>query len=154
MKSCKIRRLEFISDKLREGIARGRSCASVLIVPQRKMTLVRVLHGRRSWPELELQGRHHGGAQRRGEIGGRSGAGGCDCWGGGARGRAGCRRESWWLLLCLCCSCALVVREKKLVVREKKVGGRRREEKREKRKEEGKEKKKRKNGKISKLGNF
>jgi hypothetical protein len=39
---------------------------------EEKMTLVRALHGRRPWPELEL----HGGARRRGKRGGARGEGG------------------------------------------------------------------------------
>jgi hypothetical protein len=46
MNSRKIQRLEFVSDKIEGGIARGRSCAPVLVIPRRKMTLVRAPRGR------------------------------------------------------------------------------------------------------------
>jgi hypothetical protein len=82
---------------LRAGIAKGRSCASILFTPRRKTTLVRALHGRQPWPELERQGRRHGGAHRRWEIG-RSGAGGVAA--GSARGEGGpLLMESFQLLL-------------------------------------------------------
>jgi hypothetical protein len=55
-------------------IARGRSCASMLVIPQRKMTLIRALYGRRPWPDLssrrpwglvgeEGRGQGHGGRE-------------------------------------------------------------------------------------------
>jgi hypothetical protein len=39
---------------LRVGIARGRSYASVLIIPRRKTSLCEATHGRRPWPDLKL----------------------------------------------------------------------------------------------------
>jgi murein endopeptidase len=39
---------------LRVEIARGRSYASILIIPQMKTRLCEALHGRRSWLELKL----------------------------------------------------------------------------------------------------
>jgi hypothetical protein len=102
------------------------------------MTLVRALHGRPPWPELELQGRHHGGAHRRGERGGRRGGDG-----GATAGRStmgiGLLRPVAPLF-----GLHAAVREKK--------GGRRKEKRTEQR-----EKKRRSEGKmgiISKLGNF
>jgi hypothetical protein len=50
---------------LRPGIARGRSCASVLVVPQRKPSLVEALHERRPWLDLSSMDGSHG------ELGGR-----------------------------------------------------------------------------------
>jgi hypothetical protein len=67
---------------LRAVIARGRPCASVLVAPQRKMTLVRALHGRAAmagvgapWPimgELVGEGREGEGERwvRLGALGG------------------------------------------------------------------------------------
>jgi hypothetical protein len=97
------------------------------------MTLVRALHGRRPWPELELQGRHHGGAHRRGERGGRRGESRAQLL-GALEGRAGCSAMAPLFGL------LAAVREKKGERRkEKRREEKRREEKREKRKE-GKEK--------------
>jgi hypothetical protein len=104
---------------LRAEIARGRSCASILVVPQRKMVLVRALYGRRPWPELELTWEAPWGSSP--ERGGRGKERGTDRWvpwGGGGRARPG--------LLCL------PVRDCLLYVRE------------ESRKEEGEEKRERK----------
>jgi hypothetical protein len=90
---------------------------------------------------LELQGRRHGGAHRRGERGGRRGGE----EGAAARGARGEGRLLGALGLLgpwLLCSVSML-----LYVRRKEEG----EEKREKRKEEGKEKKKR--NFFSKFGN-
>jgi hypothetical protein len=70
MKSREIWILEFFWIKLRVGIARERSCASVLVIPQRKLSLVEDFHGGRllrdlsallpaigSSPEREWRGR-------------------------------------------------------------------------------------------------
>jgi hypothetical protein len=119
---------------LRAGIARGRLCASVLVVPRRKTALVRALHGRRPWSELEIHG----------ELPREEGDGGKGAQLGGARmgrGRGAilmaARSSSAPAAPCSFSACVL------LAVPEKQEGGRRKEKRREKRKEEG-----RKNGKI------
>jgi hypothetical protein len=43
---------------LRPGIAVGRSCASVLVIPRSKSDLVEALHGRRPWPDLSSMDDH------------------------------------------------------------------------------------------------
>jgi hypothetical protein len=124
---------------LRLGIARGRSCTSILVFPRTKSSLVDAfLDGQPlpdltsidamvSSPEKEERGRRKERSRvawllamewSRGHGGG---------WGGC---RSGARPCSWWLLLC-----SVLCQE---------------ERKREKRKEEGKEKM----GNFSKLGNF
>jgi hypothetical protein len=68
---------------LRVRIARGRSCASILIIPQRKTVLVRALHGRRPWPNLSSMKHGHGGSpERKGRAREERGRG-HDCWLGG-----------------------------------------------------------------------
>jgi hypothetical protein len=84
---------------LRTRILRGRSCASVLVIPRRKSALIRGLHGRRPWPNLsskrpwgltEEEGRgkgrgrgqgarRQGGGREGGRHGGPLGAPWCDC---------------------------------------------------------------------------
>jgi hypothetical protein len=125
---------------LRAGIARGRSCASVLVVPQRKTTLGRALHGRAAMAGVGASMAGHGSAHwrvERGERRARLGALG---------GVAAMERSSTGLLLC---SVSLTA------VCEKK-GGRRKEKRRErKEKKKGRKKRKgRKKEKISKLKNF
>jgi hypothetical protein len=97
-----------------------------LVILRIKIALGRVLHGRQSWPELELHGRRHEELIREGR----------EAEGEGARLGGGSARAA------LCC---LPIRDCLLYVREesRKEEG---EEKREKRKEEGKEKRKGKNG--------
>jgi hypothetical protein len=72
---------------LRAGIAQGRSCTFILVIPQRKTALVRALHGWRPWPDFE-EGQ------------------GVWLWGGGREGGApwgGCRRGISPLLLLVLC---------------------------------------------------
>jgi hypothetical protein len=74
--------------KLRAGIARGRLCASVLVIPQRKMVLIRTLYRRRPWIDLELHHWPWGSSSEREERGtgrGRGGGGLGAPWGGAAR---------------------------------------------------------------------
>jgi hypothetical protein len=83
MKSRKIRRLEFVSDKIDSGIARGSSCASVLFIPRRKMSMCEAHHGRAAVAGVGASMDGHGklvGEGEEGEGGGRGGA---------ARGAAG-----------------------------------------------------------------
>jgi hypothetical protein len=117
---------------LRAGIARGRSCASILVVPQRKTALVSALHGKQPWPELEFHGKHHGGARRGGERGGRRGAA------RGGRAIGGLAMEDQMCDLLVCCSCMLYVRGKQ-------EGGKRRKQRKEKK---GRKKSKGKRGKF------
>jgi hypothetical protein len=92
---------------LRAGIARGRSCASILVVPRRKTSLCEALHGRRPWPELELPWEPMGSSTERGKRGKEEGNRGALLGGGmgAARGRhgRGCRRctllTAWFGLL-------------------------------------------------------
>jgi hypothetical protein len=77
------------------GIARGRSYASILVIPRRKTSLCEALHGRRSWPDLKLHGSSWGARRRgegEGEGGGEAGGHGLEGVGGttgrGHRGRA------------------------------------------------------------------
>jgi hypothetical protein len=118
---------------LREGIARGRPCASVLVIPKRKSSLFEAFnggddHGRFQGPLMTAwQGR------RRGREGRGRGAGGHDM----GRARAA-ERAARSCLVRSCCSFGLLrsVRERR----------QEREEKKEKReKEKGKKKKKKKN---------
>jgi hypothetical protein len=70
------------------GIARGRSCASILVIPRRKRSLVEDLHERAAMTGLELHGRPWG-ARRRGKRGGggrRAGGGAAAGYGGGGIG--------------------------------------------------------------------
>jgi hypothetical protein len=56
---------------LRAGIARGRLCASILVIAQRKTALIRALHGRQPWPDLSSMGGGHGSSpERKGGSGG------------------------------------------------------------------------------------
>jgi hypothetical protein len=64
IKACKIQRLVFVSVKLRLGIARGRSCASVLVA------LVEALHGRAAMAKLKLHGWQWELAERGRGVGG------------------------------------------------------------------------------------
>jgi hypothetical protein len=69
------------------GVARGRSCASILVVPRRKTTLVRALHGRASMAGVGASREAPwGSSPERGERGKERGRGGRD-WGG--RGAVG-----------------------------------------------------------------
>jgi hypothetical protein len=66
MKSRKIRRLEFVLDKIEGGDSKRGSYASVLVIPQRKMSFCEDLHGGghgRSWSSIN----GGMGAHRRGE---------------------------------------------------------------------------------------
>jgi hypothetical protein len=139
---------------LRVRIARGRSYPSVLVIPRRKMRLCEDLHGRRTWPELELpwaghgelagEGRGRGRGERRG--GHRCGA----LWGGrGVMGR-GARLASYGLPVAAARS-LLVVRAVVCAVRE---GEEEKEEREKKRKGRKRKEKSKKYGKISKLENF
>jgi hypothetical protein len=122
---------------LRPGIARGRSCATVLVVPRRKQPWMELSIGGRPWPELEL---YAGNGKLVGE--GRDGDKGEEeqgwllvVWGGGAWGEL----RPMWLYELLCC-----------------LGEEGRKEKREKRKEEreGKKEKEKKSRNFSKLEKF
>jgi hypothetical protein len=117
------------------GIARGKSCASILVITRRKISLCEALPGRRPWPELELHGRpwELSGEGKEGE--GEEGEGarlGCS-WGGrhgegvgaggGRHGDSCC--SSVRSLQAVCCA----VHEEEEVEREKK---RKRKEKKKK----------------------
>jgi hypothetical protein len=58
--------------KLRSGIVRGRSCASILIVPRRKSSLVETFYGWLPWPSSNSITGHGSspgkGQGRRGEV--------------------------------------------------------------------------------------
>jgi hypothetical protein len=69
---------------LRAGISRGRLCPSILVIPRRKMALVRAFHGRRPWPDLTSWKEAKGACQR-----GREGEGEGEEAGGAARGTMG-----------------------------------------------------------------
>jgi hypothetical protein len=91
--------------KLSLGIARGRSCASILIVSRRKMSLVDAFHDWCPWPSLSSRvgdGEH---AQTE-KVGGRRRGHRLDvgAW-------RGCNREGhWcWLYLGAACCCLCVV---------------------------------------------
>jgi hypothetical protein len=109
---------------LRAGIARGRSCAPVLVIPSKKNELV--CHGQ-SWSSVAGRGSSPERVKRRTEEG----------RGGAARGRHGellgapweglLGAAPFWWLLCVC-SASYVRRKKQQEGEEKK------EEKREKRK--------------------
>jgi hypothetical protein len=128
------------------GIARGRSCASVLVIPRRKMSLCETLHRRRPWLESELPWQPMGSSPERGrrETGKRKQGHGLGATWGAARGAMG-------LLLSLLV-CAAVAGCFVLAVPEKKEGGRRKRE--IKKRNEKKREKKKKYGKFSKLENF
>jgi hypothetical protein len=129
---------------LRVTIARGRSYASVLVIPRRKMTLGRALHGRAAMAGVGAPwAGHKGSPQRKGkgemerererERGRRCGA----PWGGrGGMGR-GARLASYSLPVAAARS-LLVVRaavregEEEKEEREKKRKGRKRKEKKKK----------------------
>jgi hypothetical protein len=110
------------------GIARGRSYASVLVIPQRKMSFCEAPNGRRPWPDLKL----HGSSPKRGR---RGGAGGCGL-GGAARGAMGGGLQGHWggsvVALCSAYACSLLCMregEEEREEREKKRKGRKRKEK-------------------------
>jgi hypothetical protein len=138
---------------LRVGIARGRSYASILVIPRRKMSLCEAPHGRRPWPNLKLhessweltgEGKEKGKERRgRGRLERRK-------LGGGHGGRD-CKGEVLPVLSVLVAVLysLAVLREEE---RERKEERRRKE--RRKRIEEGKEKKRKKYGKFSKLEFF
>jgi hypothetical protein len=67
------------------GVARGRSYASVLLIPRRKTSLCEALHGRRPWPDLKIH-ESSWGAHWRGE--GEGGEGG-EQWGAAGGGAVG-----------------------------------------------------------------
>jgi hypothetical protein len=126
---------------LRVRIARGRSYASILIIPRRKTRLCEALHGRRPWPDLSSMGGSHGElAEGEGEGEWEEGQG--DPPGEGE----GCSGVPWgWLLGAAGCPYVLSV---VCVLNLRK-------ERRKKKGEEKKERKKRKKyGKLSKLENF
>jgi hypothetical protein len=57
---------------LRVRIARGRPCTPVLVIPQRKMSLVEAHHGRAAMAGLKLmKGGHGGSLERKGRGRGR-----------------------------------------------------------------------------------
>jgi hypothetical protein len=60
MKSDKIRRLEFVLDKIEGGDSKRKVAHIIFVTPHRKMALVRALRGRRPWPDFELHGRPGG----------------------------------------------------------------------------------------------
>jgi hypothetical protein len=84
MKAHKIRRLEFISDKIEGGDSKREVMCICLVIPQRKTALVEAFHEGddhgRSWSSIG----GHGGARRRGERGGRGKGRGGRGWGVGA----------------------------------------------------------------------
>jgi hypothetical protein len=127
---------------LRVEIARGRSFASVLVIPRRKTILCEALYGRAGMAEVGAPWPAMGSSpeekRERGEeaTGAASGAGAP--WGGAPMEELGGCSSA-------CCSCLTFCTCVK-----KKATGRRREEREEK--EEEKEKKKK--GKICKHGNF
>jgi hypothetical protein len=130
------------------GIARGRSYASVLAIPRRKMSLCEALHGRRPWPDLKLHGSSWGAHQRGEGEGGERG----EQWGaagGGARpGLCGLLFVSYSLpALPLLCVLWLAVREGEEKEEERRGKTKRKEKKR-------KEKKRKKYEKKFKLENF
>jgi hypothetical protein len=75
MKSCKIQRLEFVSDKTEGGDSKREVVCIRFGCPTKKMTLVRALHGRAAmagvgapWPvmgELAREGREGEGERER-----------------------------------------------------------------------------------------
>jgi hypothetical protein len=131
MKSRKIQRLEFVSDKIEARDYKRVSCASILVKPRRKMSLSEALHGRRPWPELELHG-GPSGARRRGRGRGSEVQLGARGMGRGSRRGAMGRACMHCFPARAAATCSL------LVVHEKQEGGRRNEMK----KKEGKENRK------------
>jgi hypothetical protein len=126
------------------GIARGRSYASVLVIPRRKTSLCEALHGRRPWPDLKLHGSSWGAHWRgEGERGEGQRAGGLEGGMGGAVGAA-------WFGPCVL-SVAVVREVLCSCVRE---GSRRKEKGEEKKKRKEKKKKRKKYGKFLKLEFF
>jgi hypothetical protein len=127
---------------LRVGISRGRSCASVLVIPRRRTSLCEALHERCPWPELELPWEPWGACPRREGRGRGRGGRGALLVGAMGRGRGvpwgGAAKSS---LTPAALRVLRFVHEKKLNVRKK----RRRKENKMKRKEKEKEK----NGKFS-----
>jgi hypothetical protein len=148
MESRKIRRLEFVSDKIDGGDCKREVICIRFGHPSKKNEFVWGLHGRWPWPKLELHGRQPWGAHRRGERRGRRrggrGRGLGAAWGaargGGTKEVAGCSFMCCCAARGLCCSWE---EEEK------------RKEKGEVKEKEGKEKeKKEKYGKFSKIENF
>jgi hypothetical protein len=120
------------------GIARGRSYASVLVIPRRKTSLCETPNRRQPWPDLKLHVSSPERGRRRGRRGGAGGAWGCYALQGAARGGGHGALQG----LVPCCSFVLCV-GLVLCVRETAGRGRRRRGgKRRKRKKEGKEKEK------------
>jgi hypothetical protein len=135
MKSRKIQRLEFVSDKIEGGDYKRVSCASILVKPRRKMSLCEALHGRRPWPELELHGRPSG-ARRRGRGTGSEVQLGARGMGRGSRMGTMGRACTHCFPARAAATCSL------LVVHEKQEGGRRNEMKKKEGKENRKKEKK------------
>jgi hypothetical protein len=113
--------LEFVSDKIEGEITRGRSYASVLFIPRRKMSLCEALHWRRSWPDLSSWKAAMGSSPEWGERGKEEeerGRGLGAAW-GAARG--GVPWELWAARSCIAVLLVVsAVREKK---RRKEKGG-------------------------------
>jgi hypothetical protein len=121
--------------KLSAEIVRGRSCASVLVIPRRKKGLCEALPGRRPWPELELpwdpmgssperEGRGKGKRERAAQLG-------CS-WGHHEEGE-GYRRgvhhgtpPSCSSVRCCCLHVVLFVRKKRRSKERRKRKGRKR----------------------------
>jgi hypothetical protein len=130
---------------LRVEIARGRSCASVLVVPRRKMTMGRALHGRAAMAGVGAPWPAMGSSSERGKRGKEEGSRGRRCvapWGGkGVMGR-GAELASRGLTVAIARSLLVVnavvraVREgeEEKEEREKKRKGRKRKEKKRKEK--------------------
>jgi hypothetical protein len=86
MKSHEIRRLELVLDKIEAGIARESSCASVLVAPRRKPSLVENFH-REATAELKLYAGHGSSPGEEGRGRGERSRGrttSCEGGGGGA----------------------------------------------------------------------
>jgi hypothetical protein len=134
---------------LRAGIVREKSCASVLVIPQRKMSLCETLHGRAamagvgasmgamgSSPEMKGKGRGGGGQ-------------GVQVWGAMGRGRAagGAMGRACGLLVAISSCFVHAEHEEKTIGRKEKK--RRRKERRKRKGRKRKERKrKEKNWKI------
>jgi hypothetical protein len=123
--------------KLRARIARGRLWAYVLVIPQRKLSLVRALHKRRPWSDFELHGWPWGSSPEREErVKGRGEGQRPRLWGGGKEGGPPWRGAAWRRGLGANAARSLL----SLFVRKK--------ERRERKRKENK------NGKFSKPGNW
>jgi hypothetical protein len=69
MKFHKIRRLEFVSDKIEDGDYKREVMCIRFGHPAKKMSLCEALHGRQPWPELELPWEPMGSSPERGKRG-------------------------------------------------------------------------------------